>query len=294
MPQAKKLSALDEMRVIAWFKEVLAAADCKNALELTKISIDAEGTEREFRLYEKGGRLPSEDTLTMVDARFDSPISRTFLAGPDGCPLWEVLNGNPEACRQALDLWLSTEIDHRLVSDKTSRTFTSLKDKFSLACKLLGITDVKAIGGKPLFTYHFYAPPSDGSTVQSPAKPPEPIPAFSIDGYAPAFLGDEEKPTLPPDQERAAFVEMAVRQPDIADLRNFAGPFPRLEGAIGPDALAGVFALRTLALTRGEMLRETHYLVSTIRQSIPEAVDFWGISKRLLAYTADPTPATQS
>lgn len=292
MPKAKKLSALDEMRVISWCKETLAAAGCKDAREFEKISLDADGTEREFRLYEKGGRVPSADTLARVDQRFDLPISQVFLVGPDGCPLWEVLRGKPDACRQALDLWLRTETDSRFGIDLVSRSFTSLNDKLTLACKVLGIDGIEALADGPVYTYHYYAPttldsPEWKSPDPHPANPPEPTPAFSVDGYAPAFLTANEMPSLPAVEERAAFVEMAIRDQGIACIRNHPGPFPLLANPIGPDALVGIFALRTLALERGEMLRETHYLLSIVRQAIEPAVDLWGISTQLYAFTAD-------
>lgn len=112
----------------------------------------------------------------------------------------------------------------------------------------------------------------------------------------PAFLGEDER-KAPGKGARAAFVTLAAASPVVSSIRNPEGPFPLPAVAVQPEAVCGVFALRTLAVMRGELLRETAYLLEVVRPLLPAVFKEWNIGADLAAFvsgTADGDEDTAS
>ena len=71
----------------------------------------------------------------------------------------------------------------------------------------------------------------------------------------------------------------------LSDRRNCWNPATEASASsIRPDAVAGIFALRTLAVRRGELIRETAYLVDVLRPLLPAIFKEWKIGEDLVEY----------
>jgi hypothetical protein len=247
-----KRTVIDVMRTKAWFGETLVASQETTAHGLKKLPLALNGVAPKFDYYRTGERVPSAENLARIETVFGSAPSVVFEKGPEGAPLWDVLCGDEDACREAVTNWLKTADDPRLKSDHVMSSWRSLTDDVVRAFILLGL--------------------------EPPARP----------GEAPAFLTDifpipGPRPASQP-REVAAFLRLERESAMAAKMRNHPGPYQKPDKAPGPDAVTGVFALRTLALMRSELLRETAYLIEVVRPLVPEVFREWNIGEDVAAF----------
>lgn len=96
------LDALTAMRVKGWLAGLLVSSGCRSVEELMDVPTLADVSELEFGLYAQQRRKPGDVTLKLVDQVF--PGTREFYeVGPYGIALWKILEGDRQACMQAVD-----------------------------------------------------------------------------------------------------------------------------------------------------------------------------------------------
>ncbi len=287
-----KKTPIGVMRTKAWFEETLVASQKTTAHGLKKLPLTPDGVVPKFDYYRTGGRVPSIENLARIQRVFGSAPFVVFEKGPEGAPLWDVLCGDEAACHQAILGWL-VGTDHRMATDRVAKAFTTFGDQVALAFQTLGIAVPKHLGDSPgfLYTYELTAPlpksddkdkryyrPELAGQVRSKSTP------WLMAESRPAFLAKKEVKTPPPSATRAAFVTLAASSPIASTIRNHEGPYPAPTNTVLPDAVTGVFALRTLAVMRGELLRETAYLVDVVRPLLPEVFQEWNIGEDLAEF----------
>lgn len=115
------LDALTAMRVKCWLAGLLASSGCRSVEELMDVPALADVSELEFGLYAQQRRKPGDVTLKLVDQVF--PETRElYEVGPYGVALWKILEGDPQACTQAVNAELQ-----RIGEDLTRRLSFSEK-----------------------------------------------------------------------------------------------------------------------------------------------------------------------
>jgi hypothetical protein len=284
---AKNPVQIDALRTKAWFAEVLVASGTTSAYQLKNKATDERGRAIKYDYYRTGERVPSDETLGFIEEMYGSAPSVVFRKGPEGTPLWDVLYGDEAGCHQAVLGWLAGT-DHRMATDRVAKVFTTLGDQVVLAFEALGVEMPKRLGDSPgfLHTYELTAPlpksddkdkryyrPELAEQARSKSTP------WLIEEERPAFLTRNEVKAPPAGATRAAFVTLAASSPIASLIRNHAGPYPAPKTAVLPDAVSGVFALRTLAVMRGELLRETAFLLEIVRPLVREVFQEWNIGE---------------
>lgn len=114
--QVVDLAGIDSLRTLLWSRTVIERAGFAPSAILDRYNFQL--SRIEFPLYAKAQRLPSVETL--VDVEQAHPIGRNaakerpfagtrriFELGPDGLPLWKVLEGATSTCDSVLDGWLT-------------------------------------------------------------------------------------------------------------------------------------------------------------------------------------------
>jgi hypothetical protein len=107
---------IEAMKTLLWARTVMALADCAPSAIQNRYNFQQQRIE--FPMYAKGQRTPSVQTL--VDVEEAAPVGRDkaklrpfagtrrlFEVGPEGMPLWKVLEGSIATCEGVLDEWLT-------------------------------------------------------------------------------------------------------------------------------------------------------------------------------------------
>lgn len=290
--ETTQLAPIEVMRTKAWFAEILSASGVETPYQLKKMASDERGRSIKYDYYRTGERTPSEETLSFIEQSFGPAPLAVFRMGPDCAALWAVLGGDEAACQYAVVDWLKVASDPRLLTDQVAWTFTTLEDQVSLAFRTLGLEQPKGISDSPAFLYTYELPPQPKEDSERYYRPElasqvraTSTPWFERESVA-AFLAKDERVALSTDV-RAAFVRLAAASPIASAIRSYAGPFPTPSADVLPDAVAGVFALRTLAVRRGELIRETAYLVDVLRPLLPAIFKEWKIGEDLAEYVRE-------
>jgi hypothetical protein len=290
--ETTQLAPIEVMRTKAWFAEILLASGATTPYQLKKMASDERGRSIKYDYYRTGERTPSEETLSLIEQSYGLAPLAVFRMGPDGAPLWAVLSGDESACREAVVDWLKVARDPRLATDPVAQAFTTLEDKVSLAFRTLGLEQPKGISDSPGFLYTYELPPQPKEDPERYYRPElaSQVRATSTPWFVresvTAFLAKDERVALSSDV-RAAFVRLAAESPIASAIRSYAGPFPTPSADVLPDAVTGVFALRTLAVRRGELIRETAYLVDVLRPLLPAIFEEWKIGEDLAEYVRE-------
>ena len=117
--QTVELTGIEAMKTLLWARTVIELADCAPSAIQNRYNFQQQRIE--FPMYAKGQRTPSVQTL--VDVEEAAPVGRDkaklrpfagtralFEVGPEGVPLWKVLEGSTATCESVLDTWLTQQV----------------------------------------------------------------------------------------------------------------------------------------------------------------------------------------
>ena len=128
MARGVVLDPVMKMRVQLWL-EALSRESGHEVADLQNVPVLAELSSLEFPLYRQGRRAPSVTTLKLLDQVFPG-AREVFDRGPDGIPLWPILDGDTAACREVVaSAFKQLEVADASVlrlDQKVSRLWTAL------------------------------------------------------------------------------------------------------------------------------------------------------------------------
>ncbi|MEI7614328.1 MAG: hypothetical protein WCK63_15610 [Betaproteobacteria bacterium] len=275
MPSPKNHLPIEEMQAIAWCAEVMRVSG-RTAKELEGQGFDPSGKiALEFSLYSRGRRLPSDNTLDLLEEKYPA-TKAIFQIGPDTRTLWGLLSDecDEELCQEVFDDWLFTGFNQRDVASVpkaeldsiiSQHKSSSFQDKTDLAWK-------KMVGPNEV-DFDLFDAGKEPHCMSEPSSDRD------------AFLNELEASGI--QIEKPLNIEALLKSPLLNEkqkdeLKQLSDYFHAMAPKL--DDVIGIIALRRLAESRRECQSEARYLFLGILPFINGIFFEWNIGSHLRTF----------
>lgn len=128
------METLNELRGSAWVAYLLERGGYKSLAQLHE-SLNLVGSVQLWSAYKAGKANPQEATVKLADKAIPGSAS-LFLNGPEGLPLWSVLDGDIEACQRVVSSVLDGFVEPERWMSVARRPVASMGDSDKLKALL--------------------------------------------------------------------------------------------------------------------------------------------------------------